>query len=101
VVAEYPCWRNSFAAACSTDWRDFSDFVASALSREGFSLPALGRDAGAGLRDREEPLACSVFDLTGRSRLETSKPRRVEFIFKVLSSPDRRKVETLGNGRGA
>src|SRR5580692_5801973 len=86
VVAEYPCWRNSLAAASSTDCRDFSDFVASALSLEGFSLAA--RDSGTDLRAREEPRACLFFDLTGRSRLETSKPRRVEFIFKVLSSPD-------------
>src|ERR1700719_688204 len=101
VVAEYPCWRNSFAAASSTDCRDFSDFVASALSPAGFSLAAPGRDAGAGLRDREEPLACSLLDLTGRSRLETSKPRRVGFIFKVLSSPDQCNVKRAGNSRRA
>src|SRR5665213_1968052 len=88
VVAEYPCWRNSLAAASSTDWRDFSDFVASALSLAGFSRPAHERDSRIDLRAREEPRTCSFFDLTGRSRLETSKPRRVEFIFKVLSSPD-------------
>jgi hypothetical protein len=58
------------------------------LSPEGLSLPALGWDSGIDLCAREKPGACLLFDLTGRSRLETSKPRRVEFIFKVLSSPD-------------
>jgi hypothetical protein len=86
VVAEYPCWRNSFAAASSTDCRDFSDFDASALSAEVFDLPESGRASGIDLRALEALRACLVFDLTGRSRLETSKPRRVEFIFKVLSS---------------
>src|ERR1700722_4233530 len=93
VVAEYPCWGNSLGAASSTDCRDFSDFVASALSPAGFSLPAPERDSGIDLRTREAPRACLLFDLTGRSRLETSKPRRVGFIFKVLSSPDQCNVK--------
>src|ERR1700733_2071025 len=94
VVAEYPCWRNSLAAASSTDCRDFSDFVTSALSLEGFSF-APERDSGTDLRVREAPGACLLFDLMGRSRLETSKPRRVEFIFKVLSSPANEKVKKV------
>src|ERR1700677_94362 len=95
VVAEYPCWRNSLAAASSTDCRDFSDFVTTVLSLEGFSLAASERDSGTDLRAREAPRACLLFDLMGRSRLETSKPRRVEFIFKVLSSPNQRKVRKV------